>query len=473
MAINQKKSTFVVYLGTRGFFPAQLMATARAELTKILKDLGHDTIMLDASATHHGAVETVKEGKIFAEFLRTHHGKYDGIILSLPNFGDENGAAEAMRNAGVPIFVQAYPDEMDKMAPSTRRDSFCGKISVMDVFCQNGIKFTALKPHTVSPSSERFKENIKYFDAVCRVVKGIRGMVVGAIGARATPFKTVRIDEVALQQHGITVETLDLSDVFKRMEKLTEDAAYKAKKNKLNEIASWEGIPAAAQDNVIRAGVVLDQLIDEYEMDAVSLRCWIEFQKYLGMSPCVLFSELNDRGIAAACEVDIGNAVTMRALQLASYAPPICLDWNNNYGDDDDKCILFHCGPVPSSLMTGKGKISDHMIVACGMGPGCGFGCNVGRIKPTPFTFGSMMSVKGRLSLYLGKGQFTSDSIPENFFGCAGVAKIDKLQDVLLHIGNNGHRHHVSCTPGDVVAPVREALSNYLNMEVAVPQETC
>jgi L-fucose isomerase-like protein len=160
----------------------------------------------------------------------------------------------------------------------------------------------------------------------------------------------------------------------------------------------------------------------------------------------------------------------MRALTLASGQPATCLDWNNNYAQDDDKCILFHCGPVPKSLMSDPGRIVDHAILANAVGQGCGYGCHVGRIAPTDFTFGSMVTDEGRLRFYLGKGKFTADPIPDEFFGCAGVAQIDQLQDVLLHVGYNGYRHHVSVTPGYVQAPVRHALERYLGFDVALPQ---
>jgi L-fucose isomerase-like protein len=378
----------------------------------------------------------------------------------------------ALKDAGVPILIQAYPDDLDKMAPELRRDAFCGKISIMDVFCQYGVTFTALKPHTVSPSSERFKANVDQFDRVCRVVNGMRGMVVGAIGARTTAFKTVRIDEVALQRHGITMETLDLSGVFARMGEVPpSDPAYKAKAETLKGYTSWEGVPEAAFDRIVRLGVVLDAIIEEYQMDAIALRCWIELQAQLGISPCVLLGELNNRGLPAACEVDVGNAVTMYALHLASGEPATCLDWNNNYAEEDDKCILFHCGPVPKSLMTDRGRIVDHAIVANVVGEGHSYGCHVGRIKPFDFTFGSLLTDSGRLRVYLGHGRFTEDEIPPESFGCAGVAEIERLQDVLLHVGHNGYRHHVSVTPGWVQAPVREALERYLGFEVAVPQK--
>jgi L-fucose isomerase-like protein len=206
-------------------------------------------------------------------------------------------------------------------------------------------------------------------------------------------------------------------------------------------------------------------------MDGIALRCWVELQEQLGISACVLLGALNDRGVPAACEVDVGNAVAMYALHLASGEPATCLDWNNNYGEEDDKCILFHCGPVPKSLMADRGRIADHAILANEVGQGCSYGCHVGRIAPAKFTFGSMLTDAGKLRFYLGQGRFTEDQIPAEFFGCAGVAEIARLQDVLLHVGRNGYRHHVSATPGLVQAPVREAFENYLGFEVAIPQE--
>ena len=464
-----QKTTFALFFGNRGFFPGSLMAEAREELPRVLKTWGHAVIMLPAEATRHGAVETPREGEIYANFLRANQGKYGGVILCLPNFGDETGAVAALQDAGVPILVQGYPDDLDRMAPAVRRDAFCGKISIMDVFCQYGVKFTALKPHVVKPSSAQFKANIEHFDQVCRVVNGMKRMVVGAIGARTTAFKTVRIDELALQRHGITMETLDLSDVFARMKQVRSNAkTYRAKEEMLREYTSWDGVPERTLDTIVRLGVVLDDIISEYRLDALALRCWIELQQQLGISACVLLGEMNNRGIPAACEVDIGNAIAMRALRLASEKPAICLDWNNNYAEQEDKCILFHCGSVPASYMTGRGEIADHAILANSVGQGCGYGCHVGRIAPFRFTFGSMVTDAGRLRFYLGQGKFTADAIPPEFFGCAGVAEIERLQDVLLHVGRNGYRHHVSVTAGQVQAAVREALEYYLGFEVAV-----
>jgi len=470
MAGNQ--STFALFFGNRGFFPASLMAEARAELPRALRELGYGVLMMDEGATRYGAVETPREGQLYAEFLRQHRGKFDGVLLSLPNFGDENGAMAALRDAGVPIFIQAYPDEMDKMGPSQRRDSFCGKLSIMDVFTQCGIKFSVAKPHVVAPGSKQFAANLDNFDRVCRVVKGMKRMAVGALGARTTPFKTVRFDEVALQRYGVTTESLDFSEVLARVRDVKEKGdAYQAKAAVLKPYSNWDGVPAEAFDRLVKLGVVLDDIIDEYQLDAVALRCWTEVQKELGVCMCVLLGELNDRGIAAACEVDVCNAVVMRALNLASGKPAACLDWNNNFQDDDDKCILFHCGPVPASLMSGKGHIIENPILATSLGAGCSYGCNAGRIAPGDFTFSSLITDSGRVRCYVGEGKITRDTIPAEFFGCAGVAEIDHLQDVLLHIGRHGYRHHVSLTPGEYAPALREALGYYLGYEVSDPQK--
>lgn len=461
------KSTFALYFGNRGFFPESLIAEARKELSEALVKLGYQAILMDASLTRFGAIESPAEGKIYAKFLSENKNKFDGVILCLPNFGDETGAITALEAAGVPIFILAYPDELDKMKFHQRRDSFCGKFSIMDVFYQYQIPFTAFPPHTVHPNSKAFEEQINIFDMVCRIVKGMKKMTVGALGARTTAFKTVRYDELALQKYGITTEVLDMSEVFRRVRKLDLNSeAAKTKAEKLKSYTNFNKVPDTAFENLVRFGVVIDDIIAEYELDALAIRCWLEMEMEFGVAPCVLLSELNDRGFPAACELDICNAISMYALHLATGMPTTCLDWNNNYGDDPDRCILFHCGPVPQTLMEEKGEVIDHPMFAKSLGAGCGFGCNVGRIAANQMTFASAKTQDGKLFFYLGEGEFTGEPIQEGFFGCGGVARIDNLQEKLNKIGYNGYRHHVSVAPGKVSAALREAFTRYLKYEI-------
>ncbi|MBI9107375.1 MAG: hypothetical protein JEZ04_11585 [Spirochaetales bacterium] len=462
-----RKLTFALFFGNRGFFPGELIAGAREEIKNAVENAGHSTLIMNENFTLYGAVETTAEGRKYSAFLEAHRGKYDGVILSLPNFGDETGAVAALEDCGVPIFIQAYPDEIGKMDFQNRRDSFCGKFSVMDVFYQYRLPFTIFKSHTVHPSSDEFEAELKQFAAVCRIVRGMRRFTIGAVGARTTAFKTVRYDELTLQKYGITTETYDLSDLISRVRKFnTRKTQFREKREFLLAYTGWQGVPDEKLDQICKTACVLDDYIIDYQLDALALRCWIELELELGIAPCVILSALSDRGIAAACELDVANAIPMRALSLASEQPATILDWNNDYGDDPDKCILFHCGPVPQKLMAGKGQIIQHPMFAKSFGDGCGWGCNSGRIAPSPMTFCSSKTEDGKLIFYSGEGLITDDPIEKDFFGCAGVAEIPNLQTKLYNIGRNGFRHHVGLTTGHHQDALKEAFETYLGYDI-------
>ena len=458
--------TFALYFGNRGFFPETLIAGAREEVAAAVKKAGHDYIIPDADMTRYGAVETRAEGRAYAAWLEQHRGEFDGVILSLPNFGDENGAVAALQDAGVPILIQAYPDEIGKMDFAHRRDSYCGKFSIEDCFHQYGIPYTVLEPHVVHPSTPEFAKNISDFAAICRVVKGMKRFSIGAIGARTSKFKTVRYDEITLQKYGITVETFDLSELIYKVQNMDDnDPKVVAKKERLENYTNFSQCPAKNFTTLAKVSCVLDWYIEEYKLDCITLRCWDEMHEILRVAPCVLLSELNDRGIVASCEIDLCSAINMYAMQLASEKPTACVDCNNNYGDDPDKVILFHCGPIAQSLMTEKGLVTDHKMFAKG-DPGCGWGSNEGRIKAFPMTYSNCITEGGKLIMYVDEGNFTGEEIEPEFFGCGGVAKIDGLQKKLIALGRNGFRHHTAIGVGHMEHILREAFTYYLGYDI-------
>lgn len=457
---------FALYFGNRGFFPETLIAGARDEVTVAIKACGYDYIIPDASMTRYGAVETRTEGRAYAQWLKSHKGEYDGVILSLPNFGDENGAIAALQDAGVPILIQAYPDEIGKMDFAHRRDSFCGKFSIADVFHQYGIPFTMLQPHVVHPSTPEFAQNLRDFAAICRVVNGMKRFSIGVIGARTSKFKTVRYDEITLQKYGITCETFDLSELIYKVQNMKDDdPAVIAKTERLVNYTNFCQCPKNKLATLAKISVVIDWYIEEYKLDCVTLRCWDEMHDILGVAPCVLLSELNDRGIVASCEIDLCSAINMYAMQLASEQPTACVDWNNNYGDDPNKVILFHCGPIAQSLMTEKGIVTDHKMFAKA-DPGCGWGSNEGRIAAFPMTYSNCKTENGKLTVYVGEGEFTGEDIEPEFFGCGGVAKIDNLQSKLINLGQNGFRHHTAVGKGHMAKVLLEAFKYYLGYDI-------
>jgi len=460
-----KKVTFALAFCNRGFMPGELIYGAREDMIKAVTDAGYDYIAMDAELTRYGGIETRDEGLLYAKWLKQHEGEYDGVIFSMPIFADENGAITALQDAGVPILMQAYPDEIGKMDFAHRRDAYCGKFSVTDVFTQYQVPFTVLKPHVVHPLSEAFAQNLRDFAAICRVVNGMKRFNVGCIGARTTAFKTVRFDEITMQKYGINVESFDLSEVFFKMNKLDDaDEKVTAKKAYLERYTDFSLVPEKNKNTLAKLSVVIDEYIETYHLDALALRCWNEMEEQLRICPCVLLSELNDRGIVASCEIDMCSAITMRAMSLASEQPTCVLDWNNNYGEDENKVILFHCGPVAQSLMTGKGTVTNHKMFDK-TDPGSGWGSNEGRIRPFETTLSNCQTVDGKIVIYATQAQFTDDVIEDGFFGCAGVCELPDCQDKMIKLARGGFKHHTAAGVGHMKEILKEAFTTYLHYD--------
>src|SRR5579864_3259019 len=221
MAANQKM-TMAAIVGNRGFFPDHLAKTGREEILRALAAAGVEAVSLTPNESKHGAVETREESRRCADLFKRNRERIDGVIVTLPNFGEERAIADTLRLADlrVPVLIQATPDDPTRMTIASRRDSFCGKMSACNNLRQYGIPYSLTRLHTVSPDSQDFQSDLAWFAAVCRVANGMRNLRVGSIGARPTAFNTVRYSEKLLEAHGISTETLDLSEVLGRIERM-------------------------------------------------------------------------------------------------------------------------------------------------------------------------------------------------------------------------------------------------------------
>jgi L-fucose isomerase-like protein len=388
-------------------------------------------------------------------------------VITLPNFGDERGAADTVRMADldVPVLVQATPDEPTKAHIGQRRDSFCGKISVCNNLKQYGIPFTLTSDHTMAVDSPEFGAELDRFAAICRVVGGLRGARVGAIGARPASFNTVRYSEKILEGHGISVETVDLSDILGVARRLADDE--KRVVTKVSEIRGYcdtEGIEEQYILKMAKLGVAIDEFIQQNELDACAVQCWTSLEQNYGIVPCTVMSMMSNAGLPSACEVDVGGAIAMYAMQLASETPSALLDWNNNYAADPDKCVLFHCSNAPKHFIEGI-RMDLQDIIAMDVGKENTFGTVVGRIKTGPMTFARLATDDefGLVTTYVGEGEFTDDAIET--FGGYGVARIEGLQRLLKHICENGFEHHVAVNLSSCADVLCEAFSGYLGFE--------
>jgi len=462
------RATFGVIVGNRGFFPDHLARSGREEMLTAIKTGGHKAVVLGPEDTKYGAVETREESAKCARLFKAHREKIDGIIVTLPNFGEERGIADALRLADldVPVLVQATPDSPTRMSIKDRRDSFCGKMSLCNNLAQYGIPYSLTSLHTETPDSDAFRLDLERFAGVCRVVKGLRGLRVGAIGARPAAFNTVRFSEKILEASGVSVETVDLSEILGRVARLRD--GEKAVREKLAAVKAYMptgATPAEALLKMAKLGVVIDGWMAETEVTVSAVQCWTAIEEFFGVVPCAVMSMMSNGLMSSACEVDVCGAVAMHALRLASGTPSALLDWNNNYGDDPDKAVCFHCSNLPKHFLE-EARMDFQEIIAGSVGKANTFGTCVGRVKAGPVTYARLSTndLEGRVCGYIGEGAFTDD--PLDTFGGAGVVHIADFQQLLRFICENGFEHHVAANLSTVADVVNEAWTRYMGWDI-------
>ena len=468
MAVKLTPTTLGVVVGNRGFFPAHLCDAGRKVILKVLEEEGIRAVCLTPEDTKYGAVFSLDDSQKCADLFKQHRDEIDGILITLPNFGEETAIANALRWSGldVPVLVQATPDDAAHMTSADRRDSFCGKMSCCNNLRQYGIKYSLTSRHTMDPESPAFRADLRQFAATCRVVRGLRSARLGVIGARPAAFKTVRYSEKLLEQAGISVETIDLSDILGRISRLKDDEPRVTAK--LAEMKAYVSTLQVPNDPLIRMakfGVIVDGWMTENRLAANAIQCWTALEEFYGVVPCTLMSMSSNQLMPSACETDIAGLVGMLALVLAAGQPSAIVDWNNNYGDDPDKGVIFHCSNLPKDVFESS-TMDYQAIIAGAVGKENTYGTIVGRIRSAPFTYCRVTTddFHGKVAAYLGEGELTND--PLQTFGGFGVVKIPELQKLLRHICENGYEHHVAINLSLTANAVEEAFSKYLGWAV-------
>lgn len=470
---NKERMCFGIIIGTRAYFNSELAKDVRKQLLKTLADEGYDYVILpeDATPTGSSSIETREDGLKCAELFRQNRDRIDGIIVSLPNFGFEIGIINAISVAdlNVPVLVQACDDENDKVDLDSRRDAFCGKISVCNNLYQYGIPFTDTTLHTYSIYSELLAKDINKFAGICRVVNGLRHARIGAIGARPAGFQTVRASEKLLQKSGITVVPVDLSEILGAARKIEDTDAELLKK--LEEIKCYAAVPKEYSDELVlqaKFGVAVERWIEANQIDAVAVQCWDSLEQNYGCAACVTMSMLGEKLLPAACEVDIAGAVSMYALTLAAQGQSALLDWNNNFAEDRNKCVCTHCGNFPKSFVRNDLKLGTLGVLGRTLGKVNTFGAVYGKVTKGDFTFFRISTddTKGAIKAYLGTGEITDD--PYGMDGCIAVTKVNNLQTLMKYICKNGFEHHVAMVRNDVKEILNEAIEDYLGWNLYV-----
>lgn len=465
---NQRPVNLGVIIGNRDFFPDVLVGEARKDLQKLFAEQGIEMISLTPEQTKLGGVETFADARKCADLFIANRSRIDGVLVCLPNFGDEKGVADTLKLAklNVPVLVQGYPDDLNLLGVERRRDAFCGKISVCNNLKQANVPFSLTTRHVVHPTDPTFKRDLAKFVAVCRTVKGLRGARFGAVGARPGAFNTVRYSEKILEASGISVTTMDLSEVLGKAGKINEsDKRIIAKLSEITDYAPAQSVPKDKLVQMARLGVVLDEFVADNALDATAIQCWTSLQANWGCNVCTCMSMMSEKLLPSACEVDITGALSMYALSLASLQPSALVDWNNNYGGDDDKCVLFHCGNWPKAFAPDT-KIANAPILGSTLGVENTWGAMEGRTPAGPLTYARFTTddTAGVIRGYVGEGTTTDDELKT--FGHRAVAHVPHLQKLLRYVCENGFEHHVAVNPSLTGEVLAEACGKYLGWEM-------
>jgi len=462
-------TVFGVIVTNRSFFPDYLVAEGRKEILKKLKAMGYDVVTLSEEDTPLGAVQTFSDAEKCAKLFRENAGRIDGIIVSLPNFGEELSVASAIDMSGldVPVLIHAADDDEDRMQIENRRDAFCGKLSLCNNLYQRNIKFTSTRLHTCPVDSEQFTEDIKFFEAVCRVVKGISSARIGAAGTRPDPFNTVRYSEKLLQASGISVTVVDLMEII---EKAKNMPVTEKVHEKVSEIEAYGNIPGDInKEKVLKQAkfcLALEDWVKSNKCDAIAVQCWDSIQKYYGCATCLGMSMLCEKGMPGACEMDVTGALSMYALYLASGRPPAYLDWNNNFTEDRNVCVCQHCSNFPKSFFQNPVEIENLDVLGTTLGADNCFGACKGKVAGGPMTYMKITTddKNGKIKLYLGEGEFLDK--PVDTKGGVAVCRVPDLQGLLKYISRNGFEHHVAMSRSRVADVLEEALGNYIGWDI-------
>jgi L-fucose isomerase-like protein len=459
--------TLGVVVGNRDFFPDALVTQGRRDILEVLAERRIEAVILDEQATKLGGVETWQDAKKCAALFDQNRHRISGILVILPNFGDEKGVADSIKLSGlkVPILVQAYPDDLSRFSLERRRDAFCGKISACNNLYQYGIPFSVTKRHTVPVKSEAFKADLDQFVAVCRVVQGLKRARLGAVGARPNAFNTTRYSEKLLQVFGISVSSIDLSEVFGKAEKIPDgDKAVKERLEGIQGYVPTSGIPSPSLVKMAKLGIVLDEWMRTYDIEATAIQCWSSLQLNYGVNVCTIMSMMSESLLPSACEVDITGVASMYALQLASGKPSALVDWNNNYGEDPDKCVLFHCGNWAKSFF-GDFKMANAEILATTLGTENTYGTVAGRTPAGPFSYARITTDDrhGVIRTIVGDGRFVDD--PLDTFGSRAVVEVEDLQDLMQYVCRHGFEHHAAMNQSHSGAVLHEAFSTYFGWD--------
>ena len=470
--ITQRKVKIGFIPANRGFFSDALAAKMRGQTVDVLESIGVRVVVPSETDTKVGCIETLDDAIKVGRMFRAN--AVDGVLVSAVNFGDEQGVALTLKESGlrVPVLIVGCQEEEVLTMSTERRDSFCGLLSIGEALRQMGMKYSVPEVPVCFPTDVRFRETLERFAAVCRVVGGIRRARYGQIGARPDAFWTCRYNEKALQELGVTVVSLDLSEVFADVARMRTSPSVKEKIADIKENLDTSGVDDAFLVKIAKFERVLEKFIEDRKLDALAVQCWTSIQQNLGICACSTMARFDDRGIPSACEADVMGTLSMHALQLASGGPSCLADWNNLHNEDEELANCWHCGVFPPSWSkAGKAKFGYQRIIANDVGKENAYGVVEFVMKDGPVTLcRATQDNAGAFKVMLAEGA-VEPNLAETF-GSYGWVRVSDLQRLYKNVLLRHFPHHVAMNRAHVGNVLWEAFGNYLAFGVYTAERT-
>lgn len=452
----------------RGFFSPILATKMRRQTMDVLAEMGIEVVVPSEQDTKLGCVENAGDARKTAELFRRED--VDAIVIGAVNFGDEQASALCVKEArlDVPVFIFGCQEEETLTMKTSRRDAFCGLLSIGEALRQIGAKYSVGQTPILFPDSPEFRSDIQWFLQVARIVKGVRQARYGQVGARPESFWTCRYDEKKLQRLGPTTVVLDLSEVFAGCSKLQSDDPEV--QSIVASIKEYADTSAVNQESLVKSAkleLFLRRWREENHLDALAIQCWTSIQANYGVCSCTTMSRFGDEGVPSACEADILGTLSMHACYLASQTPAALADWNNLHNDDAELANLWHCGVFPKSFAKSQPKLGVQEIIASS--GGARYEDSEGVVefvaKPGDVTMCRVtQDPGGDWKVVIAQGAIEDN--PAVTFGAYGWTRIPGLSRLYRDVLVRHFPHHVAMTQGHVGNSLWEAFGNYLGFQV-------